>query len=472
MHKILFFLLALSTAILTAEDVFKHSLPAGKKPWTHEKFLNSQNKFSFVIIPDRTGSERPGVFEAAVRKANMLQPDFIITVGDLIQGPTHIKRQSPKHLREQWQELMSIVGKSQAPFFFVPGNHDISRTRAGFPRANEDSTMVWKEFAGENTYYSFIYKDVLFLCLNIMEGRDSRVPQVGITEKQAQWAIDVLNKHKDVRWTMVFLHAPSAWNNEIYEKIENVLRQRNYTSFAGDWHHYIKFKRYNRNHYVLATAGGVSEMRGIEYGEFDHITYVTMTEKGPVVANIMLGGILSDDVVTAQNIKRYYREILDTEPFVRDKNQPWRAVIGNHMLRRSVGRDDAVVNSNQLTISGKSGNGRKILSKVIDIDHPAVGGKLLQIVSAVRAQLTPGDKRSFNVHIRVFDANDKVIKCDGITLTKDHSWAYLSALVEVPTAGKRIQLVFAGVNFDDKCEGETRNVFIFERTAAEAKSMK
>ena len=47
----------------------------------------------------------------------------------------------------------------------------------------------------------------------------------------------------------------------------------------------------------------------VEYGEFDHIAYVTMTKNGPVVANILLDGILSDDVVTAQNIKRYYREI-------------------------------------------------------------------------------------------------------------------------------------------------------------------
>ena len=209
----------------------------------------------------------------------MLQPDFIMTVGDLIQGPTAKDKQSPDDLREQWKELLNITEKSQAPFFYIPGNHDISRTRSGFPRANEDSTMVWKEFAGVNTYYSFVYKNVLFLCLNGMEGRDSRVPQTGITDKQADWAIDVLNKNPDVRWTMVFVHNPSAWISESYLKIQKVLLKRNYTCFAGDWHHYIKFKRYGRDHYVLATAGGVSRMRGIDYGEFDHITYVTITEK-------------------------------------------------------------------------------------------------------------------------------------------------------------------------------------------------
>ena len=463
MSKVLFLIFSLLVFAAAAGEVFKHSLPEGKKPWTHENFLDGEEKFSFVIIPDRTGNARPGVFEDAVKKANMLQPEFIMTVGDLIQGPTDKKKQSPYHLREQWKELLSITEKSAAPFFYIPGNHDISRTRPGFPRANEDSSMVWKEFAGQNTYYSFIYKDVLFLCLNIMEGRDSRTPQVGITEEQAAWAIDVLNKNTDVRWTLVFLHAPSAWNNPIYEKIEKVLRKRKYTSFAGDWHHYIKFKRYGNNHYVLATAGGGTRMRGIEYGEFDHITYVTMTKNGPVVANLLLDGILPDDVVTARNIKKHYTEILDSEPFVHEKNMPWRAIIGNQILNSGTGNEDVFIETNQLTVSGKKSNGKKLLAKVIDIDHPAVGGKTLQLIAAVRAELTAGRKSSFNVHLRILDASNKVIKCDGITLDKTFNWKFLERDVTVPPEGKRLQLVYAGVNFDENSIGEARNTFIFEK---------
>lgn len=463
MPKIVFLLTVLLAVAASAGENFKHSLPAGKKPWTHEKFIAGEEKFSFVIIPDRTGSERPGVFEEAIKKANMLQPDFIITVGDLIQGPTDINKQSPQHLREQWKELQSFTGKSQAPFFYLPGNHDISRSRHGFPRANEDSTMVWKEFAGENTYYSFVYKNVLFLCLNIMEGRDSRVPQVGITGQQADWAVDVLNRHPDVRWTMVFLHAPSAWVSGGYAKIQKVLNKRNYTSFAGDWHHYIKFKRYGKDHYVLATAGGVSEMRGIDYGEFDHITYVTMSANGPVVTNILLDGILSDDVTTARTIKRYYREMLDTEPFVRDASQPWKALMDNNALQKSTGQDDAVVTGNRVTLSGKTGNGKKLLTKVIDLDHPAVGGKTLQIVAAVRAELPADNSGAFNLHVRILDSSNKIIKCDGISIKKNRSWKFLESQVTVPAGGKRLQLVFAGINFDRDSVGEARNIFIFEK---------
>ena len=463
MRKVLITILLLATWAVHAESNFKHTLPAGKKPWTHENFIAGDDKFTFIIIPDRTGSERPGIFEEAIRKANMFRPDFIVTVGDLIQGPTDRTKQSPEHLREQWRELAGFTAKSKAPFFYIIGNHDISRTRNGFPRANEDSSMVWKEFAGENTYYSFVYKNVLFLCLNIMEGRDSRVQQIGITDQQAQWAVDTLNKNANVDWTIILLHAPSGWIDPNYAKIQKVLDKRKYTSFAGDWHHYIKFKRYGRDHYVLGTAGGVSQMRGIDYGEFDHITYVTMSKNGPEVVNVKLDGILSDDVVTAQNIQRDYREILDTEPFVRNPKFPWKAVIDNYALRRTVGQDDSQVARNRVIISGKNGNGKKVLSKVIELDHPAVGGKTLQIVAALHAELPTNKNASFNVHARILDENGRIVKCDGFTLTRNFNWKFIDCTVKVPENGKRLQLVFAGVNFDSNSIGETQNIFVFER---------
>ena len=37
-------------------------------------------------------------------------------------------------------------------------------------------------------------------------------------------------------------------------------------------------------------------MRGVEYGEFDHFVWVTMTEDAPVIANVLLDGILPKDI--------------------------------------------------------------------------------------------------------------------------------------------------------------------------------
>ena len=42
------------------------------------------------------------------------------------------------------------------PFFYLPGNHDVG---------NDVADEIWDELYGVR-YYSFVYKNVLFLCLN------------------------------------------------------------------------------------------------------------------------------------------------------------------------------------------------------------------------------------------------------------------------------------------------------------------
>ena len=48
----------------------------------------------------------------------------------------------------------------------------------------------------------------------------------------------------------------------------------------------------------VATMGGGSLLRGPDYGEFDHFVWVTVTDDGPVLANLLLEGIRDENVVT------------------------------------------------------------------------------------------------------------------------------------------------------------------------------
>ena len=152
--KYLFMLLACLLFAGCQSGVFTHDVTSEKKPWTHENFPNSSEEFSFVIIPDRAGGERDGgIFPDAIKKANMFRPDFIITVGDLINGMMNRKYQTHDFIRAQQRELAQFTAKSEVPFFHVVGNHDICRTRPGFPRANETTREVWEENCGTHTYY-------------------------------------------------------------------------------------------------------------------------------------------------------------------------------------------------------------------------------------------------------------------------------------------------------------------------------
>lgn len=311
-HLLLLILLSLFFTV-SAKNRFTHDVKTEKKPWTHENFQNQNDEFSFIIIPDRTGGERKkGIWASALEKANMFHPDFIISVGDMVEGinkPQNLKKEVSE---AQYAELRKITAASRAPFFHVVGNHDISRTRPGFPMVNEMNAEVWKNNFGVS-YYSFIYKNVLFLCLNQQEGRDSRPTPCGLTPEQTRWALETLKKHQDVRWTIIFIHSPWSWNDAPFRKIEKQIKNRNYTVFSGDFHFYNKFRRYGKNYYLLATAGGVSGLRGVKYGEFDHITYVTVTADGPKVVNILLDGILPDDVVTSENTLQPKAKQIDKE---------------------------------------------------------------------------------------------------------------------------------------------------------------
>jgi 3',5'-cyclic AMP phosphodiesterase CpdA len=271
---------------------FQSTLATEKKPWTSLRFLNDPDHFQFAIVSDRTGGHRSGIFAKAVEKLNMLQPEFVMSVGDLIEGDS----QTLEGLEAEWAEFDSLLSPLRMPFFHLPGNHDTGNSPI--------KRNFWEEKFGAR-YYHFIYKDVLFLALESNEGQGER-----IEDEQLAYIKNVLEKNEDVGWTMLFMHHP-LWDyshNTNFEHVETMLANRKYTVIVGHQHTYRYFSRKDRNYYILATTGGGSSLRGPSFGQFDHVTWVTMTDNGPVLANLMLDGILphnisnTDLVTLSQNL--------------------------------------------------------------------------------------------------------------------------------------------------------------------------
>ena len=65
---------------------FSHELKSEAKPWTSERFLDDPQEFHFAIIGDLTGGERKGIYAKAVTALNLLRPEFVMSVGDLVAG--------------------------------------------------------------------------------------------------------------------------------------------------------------------------------------------------------------------------------------------------------------------------------------------------------------------------------------------------------------------------------------------------
>lgn len=273
----------------------------GAVPWTDKPVIDDPDRFQIAIMTDHTGGHRPGIWMDAVTKLNMLRPSFVMSVGDLVEGFTEDRDEALR----QWREFEGFVDRLEMRFFFVAGNHDLS---------NDLLDGLWREKFGP-TWYSFDYKRVHFLCLC------SEDPVLRIGEEQLAFIRADLAAHADARHTLVFLHRP-LWttaerdlaegrdDSTNWKGVEALLADRPHTVFAGHIHHYVQYRRNGgRQYYALATTGGGSQLRGKPYGEFDHVTWLTMEHDGPQLVNLTLDGILPPDVVTEEESVRF-REFL------------------------------------------------------------------------------------------------------------------------------------------------------------------
>ena len=286
----------------------------GAVPWTGLEPNDADDEFHFVIVSDRTGGARPGVFASAVPKVNLLEPAFVVSVGDLIEGYTEDQAQ----IDREWDEFEGFIDELEVPFFYAAGNHDMS---------NATMAQTWQARFGPS-YYRFVYKDVLFVVLNselfgMVSKPDAPVPGPWTQAEQLAFIERTLTEVPDPRWTIVIVHQP-LWDypeaRGDWPQVEAMLAGRDYTVFAGHFHHYVKVVRQDSNYITLATTGGGSDLRGGLYGEFDHVAMVTMKADGPRLANLMLDGIHDENIVTedVRETMKWLVDAVQSEPILGD----------------------------------------------------------------------------------------------------------------------------------------------------------
>lgn len=282
-------------------------------PWNNLDVNNGAETFQFAIVSDRTGGVRPGVFPVAVEKLNLLQPEFVMSVGDLISGYTD----DAARIDREWDEFVGFIDQLTMPFFYVPGNHDY---------INDVMAEKWHERFGKD-YYHFVYKDVLFLCLNTEELKRG-ASRGYIDQPQYDYIKQTLADNQEVKWTLVFMHQP-LWDQDaetgMWSEVEELLQDRKHTIYVGHRHRYVKYERNKSNYFILATTGGGSGLRGPAFGEFDHVVWITMTDDGPIMANLLLDGIWDENVRTEAMLEQqqvlFGNQLLEIEPIITDEPQ-------------------------------------------------------------------------------------------------------------------------------------------------------
>ena len=302
------------------EPLFRHGITAGPTPWTSDTFEPTEPDFTFAIISDLNGGERPGVFSRAVEQLNRLDPTFVLSVGDLIDGGTEDSLQ----LKREWDFFETRASKLNMPFFHLGGNHDLT---------NVKMREFWARRFGPR-YYHFVYDNVLFLMLDsedyteermhaIYQARDTAIrildgelpgsyPEStyyhmpernlgGMSDSQLAYFKEVLAQNPDVRWTFLLMHKP-LWLREDgmglsrdyapLEALETELQGRNYTVINGHFHRLSHRKRHGMEYLILGTTGG-SQVAG-DSTAFDHVSLVRMSAI-PEITHLRMDGILQSD---------------------------------------------------------------------------------------------------------------------------------------------------------------------------------
>ncbi len=145
-----------------------------------------KNDFHFCILGDRTGDAQPGVYERVWHDVDDLHPNFVINVGDTIQGGNDAMAEA------EWQVLRRLWDRYKYPQFFTPGNHDIWSPL---------SRKIYEKETRHPPSYGFDYQDAHFIVLDNSQTED-------LSDEQMEFLARDLDAHKNRDPKFVFFHKP------------------------------------------------------------------------------------------------------------------------------------------------------------------------------------------------------------------------------------------------------------------------
>jgi 3',5'-cyclic-AMP phosphodiesterase len=148
------------------------------------------NDFRFSILGDRTGDAQPGIYERVWGELDDLHPDFVINVGDTIQGGNDATAAS------EWNALRPLWDRYRYRLYFTPGNHDIW---------SQASREIYERQTGHPASYGFNYQNAHFTVLDNSQASDLSLI---LNDEQMQFLARDLAQNQARDPKFVFFHKP------------------------------------------------------------------------------------------------------------------------------------------------------------------------------------------------------------------------------------------------------------------------
>ncbi len=255
--------------------------------------------FSFVVFGDRTGgdSTRFAVMDEGIRMTNRLDPEFVMTEGDLVEG--YCDGGTWMNEVRELKEHLSVLG---VPWFPVVGNHDVY---GGQNNKELGNVALYQEHVGP-LYYSFDYRWAHFVALFSDEMLSFANPAVdqNISKEQLDWLREDLAS-TDATQIFVFLHHPRwTYQGTNWPDVHELLRQDGRTKaiIAGHFHTWRDEGVRDGIHYHIlgSTGGAVGALK--ESVHAYQIAHVRVRDDGYTMSFIPTGSVHGSDLVTTDEL--------------------------------------------------------------------------------------------------------------------------------------------------------------------------
>jgi len=245
---------------------------------------NAGDAFRFIVMGDRTGMPVDGVWEKAVDQVNLLRPDFVMCIGDLVDGFAETEAEAAA----EWKAFDAWTRKLAAPFFYVPGNHDVPNAMYRKLWANRDGLK-------RKLWYSFNYRGCHFVVFDSTAMfREIR----GIGEEQWAWlkadlASPAARKAKHV---FIFEHHPLFHDKGDWMRFRKLLTAGKTTIFCGHDHSLSWAVEHGVGVQMVGPTGGFHGDGPWERGKSHQFVHVTVSAGQPRMCVLPVGHVLPHDL--------------------------------------------------------------------------------------------------------------------------------------------------------------------------------